>query len=54
MPFQLDKGERQDETSVHIALREALANVLVHADYSERASVLVVKRPDSLAFVIPG
>lgn len=54
VPFQLDKGERQDETPVHIALREALANVLVHADYSERASVLVVKRPDMFGFRNPG
>jgi ATP-dependent DNA helicase RecG len=54
VPFQLDNGERQEETPVHIALREALANVLVHADYSERASVLVVKRPDMFGFRNPG
>ena len=54
VPFQLENGERQDETPVHIALREALANVLVHADYSERASVLVVKRPDMFGFRNPG
>ncbi len=54
VPFQLDKGERKDETPVHEALREALANVLVHADYSDRASVLVVKRPDMFGFRNPG
>jgi ATP-dependent DNA helicase RecG len=54
VPFQLEKGERQDETPVHVALREALANVLVHADYSDRASVLVVKRPDMFGFRNPG
>lgn len=54
VPFQLENGERQEETPVHIALREALANVLVHADYSERASVLVVKRPDMFGFRNPG
>lgn len=54
VPFQLEHGERQDETPVHIALREALANVLVHADYSDRASVLVVKRPDMFGFRNPG
>ncbi len=54
VPFQLEKGERQDETPVHVALREALANVLVHADYTERASVLVVKRPDMFGFRNPG
>ena len=54
VPFALEKGERKDETPVHVALREALANVLVHADYSDRASVLVVKRPDMFGFRNPG
>ena len=54
VPFLLENGERQDETPVHVALREALANVLVHADYTERASVLVVKRPDMFGFRNPG
>ncbi|HWK61354.1 MAG TPA: RNA-binding domain-containing protein [Eoetvoesiella sp.] len=54
VPFSLEQGERKDETPVHVALREALANVLVHADYSERASVLVVKRPDMFGFRNPG
>lgn len=54
VPFNLKEGERQDETPVHVALREALANVIVHADYSERASVFVVKRPDMFGFRNPG
>jgi ATP-dependent DNA helicase RecG len=54
VPFALEKGERKDETPVHEALREALANALVHADYSDRASVLVVKRPDMFGFRNPG
>lgn len=54
VPFALEKGERKEETPVHVALREALANVLVHADYSDRASVLVVKRPDMFGFRNPG
>lgn len=54
VPFQLDKDERQEETPVHTALREALANLLVHADYTDRASVLVVKRPDMFGFRNPG
>lgn len=54
VPFRLEKGERKDETPVHEALREALANLLVHADYSDRASVLVVKRPDMFGFRNPG
>lgn len=54
VPFDLKGGERKDETPVHEALREALANVIVHADYTERASVLVVKRPDMFGFRNPG
>lgn len=54
VPFRLEHGERKDDTPVHEALREALVNTLVHADYSERASVLVVKRPDLFGFRNPG
>ncbi|MGW6780953.1 ATP-binding protein [Brucella pseudogrignonensis] len=54
VPFHLENGERQEETPVHVALREALANVLAHADYTDRASVLVVKRPDMFGFRNPG
>lgn len=47
-------GQRQDDTPVHEALREALVNTLVHADYTGRISVLVVKRPDMFGFRNPG
>jgi predicted HTH transcriptional regulator len=54
VPFELRDGVRQEDTPVHIALREALANVIVHADYRQPASVLVVKRPDMFGFRNPG
>lgn len=54
VPFALQDGQRQDETPVHTALREALVNALVHADYTGRASMLVVKRPDMFGFRNPG
>ncbi|QIW16739.1 hypothetical protein A4G20_10565 [Pasteurellaceae bacterium RH1A] len=54
VPFRVEKGSRQEDTPVHIALREALANVIIHADYTGRASVLVVKRPDMYGFRNPG
>lgn len=54
VPFALEGDIRQDDTPVHEALREALVNTLVHADYSGRASVLVVKRPDMFGFRNPG
>jgi len=54
IPFSLENGIRKDESPVHIALREALVNNLVHADYSERASILIVKRSDMFGFRNPG
>jgi len=54
VPFQLQGGQRIEDTPVHEALREALANTLIHADFSGRVSVLVVKRPDMFGFRNPG
>lgn len=54
VPFALKDGQRQDDTPVHEALREALVNTLVHADYTGRVSILVVKRPDMFGFRNPG
>ncbi|SFE57523.1 Putative ATP-dependent DNA helicase recG C-terminal [Nitrosomonas sp. Nm166] len=54
VPFALEGDVRRDDTPVHQALREALINTLVHADYTGRASVLVVKRPDMFGFRNPG
>ena len=54
VPFQLRDGQRIEDTPVHEALREALVNTLIHADFSGRASVLVVKRPDMFGFRNPG
>jgi predicted HTH transcriptional regulator len=54
VPFQLQDGQRIEDTPVHEALREALANTLIHADFSGRVSVLVVKRPDMFGFRNPG
>lgn len=54
VPFQLWEGQRIDDTPVHEALREALVNTLIHADFTGRVSVLVVKRPDMFGFRNPG
>ena len=54
IPFKLKNAKREDDTPIHQAIREALINTLVHCDYSERLSILVVKRPDMFGFRNPG
>jgi predicted HTH transcriptional regulator len=54
VPFVLKNGVRIDDTPTHQALREALVNCLIHADYSDRASVLVVKSSSGFSFRNPG
>ncbi|MDA8125910.1 MAG: putative DNA binding domain-containing protein [Deltaproteobacteria bacterium] len=54
VPFSLEGAVRKDDTPIHEALREALTNTIIHADYTGRVSVLVVKRPDLYGFRNPG
>ena len=54
VPFSLKDGIRQDDTPQHKALREALINTLVHADYSDRASMRIQKSPSGFIFRNPG
>jgi len=54
VPFRLKGTQRRDDTPVHEALREALVNALIHADFSGRVSILVVKRPNMFGFRNPG
>jgi len=54
VPFKLAGPFRIDDTPVHEALREALTNTLVHADYSGTVPILIIKRPDMFSFRNPG
>ena len=47
-------GERIDDTPVHKALREALANCLIHADYHGLRSIVIRKEADKLILANPG
>ena len=53
-PFQLEGNQRRAETPAHVAVREALANALVHADYTENASLNIYKYPNKMVFSNPG
>lgn len=55
IPFQLKNGsERVDDTPVHKALREALANALIHANYYERQGLVIIKESRRIKISNPG
>jgi len=54
-PFALDeKMVRIDDTPVHKAIREALVNALVHANYYEDRGLIIIKKQNSFEFSNPG
>lgn len=53
-PFAMDGGDRIDDTSVHKAIREALANCLINTDYYGTRGVVIKKEPDRLILENPG
>lgn len=54
VPFKMVGGERVDDTPVHKALREALANCLINADYHGVRGVVIRKEEDKITFANPG
>jgi len=55
LPFQLGSDLfRKGETVVHEAIREALVNALIHADYQGRGGIIVEKHSDRFEFSNPG
>lgn len=54
VPFRMEGGARVDDTPVHQALREALANCLVNADYYGRQGLVIIKRRDQITLSNPG
>lgn len=53
-PFKIKNGERIDDSPVHTALREALANCIINADYYGRQGLVIVKKCDTITFSNPG
>ena len=54
VPFEIEGPFRVDDTPVHQAVREALANCLVNADYYGRGGLVVIKRRNELTLTNPG
>ncbi len=54
VPFKIENGIRVDDTPVHKALREALANCLMNADYYLPRAVVIKLYPDKVVLENPG
>ena len=54
VPFKMIGGERVDDTPVHKAIREALANCLINADYHGVRGVVIRKEEEKIIFANPG
>lgn len=54
VPFVLEGERRIDQSPLHVALREALVNLLVHADYAETDASLIVRSDRGFIFRNPG
>ncbi len=54
VPFKMENGIRIDDTPVHKALREAIANCLVNTDYYLPRAVVIKLYPDKIVMENPG
>ena len=54
VPFKIEGGFRIDDTSVHRALREALANCIINTDFYGKFGVTIIKEDDKLTLENPG
>jgi len=55
LPFQLNENLlRKGESPVHEAIREALVNSIIHADYFGKCGVVIEKSRDRMEFSNPG
>ena len=53
-PFEMEGGFRVDDTPVHKAMREALANCLINADYYGRQGLVIIKKRGLVTMSNPG
>ena len=53
-PFMLEGITRVDETPVHKAIREALANCIANADFNFARGIVIIKNPETIIIENPG
>ena len=53
-PFKLEGVLREDDTPQHKACREAMINMIIHADFQGEGTLKVIKRADAFEFTNPG
>ena len=54
VPFKIENGARIEDTPVHKALREAIANCLINADYYGRQGIVIIQRKNEIRLSNPG
>lgn len=54
VPFVTKGMDRQDDTPLHLALREVLLNSIAHADFYSRQGIVIVKGRNRMTFANPG
>lgn len=54
VPFRLEDGQRIDETPVHVALREAFVNALIHTDYTVGGGIVIERHDGGYQLSNPG
>ncbi len=54
VPSEISVSHRSGDTPVHKAIREALANCLINADYYGRGGIVIIKGRDKITMANPG
>lgn len=54
VPFKMENGIRIEDTPVHKALREAIANCLINADYYGKRGVVITQTASEIVISNPG
>ena len=54
IPFRTKGMSRQDDTPLHLALREVLLNSLAHSDFYARQGVVIIKTKHEISLANPG